>query len=64
MLAEPSLEHPLAAETLGPSVGSYLDTSTVVPDNSEDSKTCLEKSEGEVIFSYPYFDHVNRPFIS
>ncbi|XP_070052107.1 uncharacterized protein [Nicotiana tomentosiformis] len=47
VLAEPSLEHPLAAETLGPSVGSYLDTSMVVPDNSEDSKTCLEKSEGE-----------------
>ncbi|XP_075073870.1 uncharacterized protein LOC107797408 isoform X2 [Nicotiana tabacum] len=56
VLAEPSLEHPLAAETLCPSVGSYLDTSTVVPDNSEDSKTCLEKSEGEYAGIYVGLD--------
>ncbi|XP_060192327.1 transcription factor TFIIIB component B'' [Lycium barbarum] len=47
MSAEPSLEHPLAAETLGPSVGSSLDASTVMTDNNEDWKSCFEKSEGE-----------------
>ncbi|XP_047263073.1 uncharacterized protein LOC107859683 isoform X1 [Capsicum annuum] len=45
--AEPSLEHPLKAETLGPSVGSSLDASMVMTDTNEDWKSCFEKSEGE-----------------
>lgn len=64
MSAEPSLEHPLKAETLGPSVGSSLDASMVMTDTNEDWKSCFEKSEGEVIVSYSYFDLVNKPFIS
>lgn len=47
VLAEPSVEHPLVAETLIPSVGSCLDASTVMTDNNEDWKSCFEKSEGE-----------------
>ncbi|CAN4078482.1 unnamed protein product [Withania somnifera] len=50
--AEPSLEHPLAAETLGPSVGSSLDASTVMTDNNEDWKSCFEKSERETADIY------------
>lgn len=64
MLAEPSLGRPLAAETLVPSVGSSLDASMVITDNNEDWKSCFEKSEGEVIFSYPYLDQVKKPFVS
>ncbi|KAH0698242.1 transcription factor TFIIIB component B'' isoform X4 [Solanum tuberosum] len=47
VLAEPSLVHPLAAETLVPSVGSSLDASMVITDNNENWKSCFEKSEGE-----------------
>ncbi|KAK4360863.1 hypothetical protein RND71_019815 [Anisodus tanguticus] len=54
--AEPSLEHPLAAETLGPSVGSSLDASTVMTDTNEDWKSCFEKSEGENTDIYIGFD--------
>lgn len=64
MSAEPSLGRPLAAETLVPSVGSSLDASMVMNDNNEDWKSCFEKSEGEVIFSFSYRDHVNRSFVS
>ncbi|XP_047263075.1 transcription factor TFIIIB component B'' isoform X3 [Capsicum annuum] len=51
--AEPSLEHPLKAETLGPSVGSSLDASMVMTDTNEDWKSCFEKSEGEEMDPYP-----------
>ncbi|KAK4347657.1 hypothetical protein RND71_033996 [Anisodus tanguticus] len=56
MSAEPSLEHPLAAETLGPSVGSSLDASAVMTDNNEDWKSCFEKSERENTDIYIGFD--------
>ncbi|XP_049381563.1 transcription factor TFIIIB component B'' isoform X2 [Solanum stenotomum] len=47
VLAEPSLVHPLAADTLVPSVGSSLDASMVITDTNENWKSCFEKSEGE-----------------
>lgn len=57
--AEPSLEHPLTAETLVPSVGSSLDASMVMTDNNEDWKSCFEKSEGENADIYIGLDSFN-----
>ncbi|CAN4083686.1 unnamed protein product [Withania somnifera] len=50
--AEPLLEHPCTAETLGPSVGSSLDASMVMTDNNEDWNFCFGKSVGETADVY------------